>query len=151
MYALTTSHLILSGVVLAVGCAMLATFGLPERVRESAESLPVSSINYDVLPADANLAELERGRVYFAQLCVPCHGLRGDGYGEWAYRVSPRPTDLTSQKVQRRSDEYLFDVISDGLSGTSMKAWKSQLSDRQRMQLVGYLRHLGRAVKPTST
>jgi len=133
----------MSGVGVAVTLAALATFKVPESERESTQALPVSSINYESLPSGANLAELERGRVYFAQLCTACHGIRGDGYGEWAYRISPRPRDLSSSRVQLRSDEYLFEVISNGLVGTSMTAWKSQLTPRQRRQIVGYLRHLG--------
>ncbi|NIQ08997.1 MAG: cytochrome c, partial [Gammaproteobacteria bacterium] len=77
------------------------------------------------------------------QLCAGCHGVRGDGSGEWAYRVTPRPRDLTSARVQNRSDGFLFSAISDGLIGTPMLGWKDQLSQRQRWQIVGYLRHLG--------
>ena len=89
------------------------------------------------------IGELERGRVYYAQVCMPCHGARGDGQGEWAYRVTPRPADLTGQRTQGRSDRELYRIIGDGLPATAMTGWKRRLSDRQLWQLVAYLRHLG--------
>jgi mono/diheme cytochrome c family protein len=131
-----------SGVLLAGLLAALVTQTIPEEDTQVSTSA-VPGLDFKRLELGANLAELERGRVYFAQLCVVCHGERGDGYGEWAYRVTPRPSDLTSKRVQSRSDAYLFNVISEGTTGTSMGGWKHRLSERQRWQLVTYLRHLG--------
>jgi mono/diheme cytochrome c family protein len=85
---------------------------------------------------------LEQGRVYYAQLCMSCHGVRGDGLGEWAYRVAPRPANLTRSRTRNRSDAQLYDIISEGLPGTAMIGWKRQLSDGQRRQLVVYVRSL---------
>jgi mono/diheme cytochrome c family protein len=85
---------------------------------------------------------LEQGRVYYAQLCMPCHGVRGDGLGEWAYRVAPRPANLTGSRTRKRSDAQLYEIISEGLPGTAMIGWERQLSDGQRQQLVAYVRSL---------
>ena len=94
------------------------------------------------LHAGANPLPLEQGRVYYVQLCLPCHGPSGDGRGEWAYRVTPRPANLTSPKTRGRSDAQLFEFISEPMPGTPMIGWKNQLSESQRMQLVSYVRHL---------
>ena len=95
------------------------------------------------LPAGAEPVALEQGRIYYVQLCLPCHGARGDGRGEWAYRVTPRPANLTSARSRARSDAHLFDWVSEPQPGTPMLGWKKQLSESQRRQLVGYVRHLG--------
>ena len=116
---------------------------LPERKVLTVPVQTPLSIDYEVLEQGTNLADLERGRVYYVQLCVSCHGVRGDGRGEWAYRVAPLPSDLTGASVQRRSDEYLFNAISDGLVGTPMVSLKNRLSEPQRWQLVAFVRHLG--------
>jgi mono/diheme cytochrome c family protein len=87
---------------------------------------------------------LEQGRVYYTQLCVSCHGVRGDGAGEWAYRVAPRPADLTRSRTRQRSDAQLYEIISEGLPGTAMIGWRRQLSKEQRLQVVAYVRHLSR-------
>jgi mono/diheme cytochrome c family protein len=134
--------LVFAGVAFAVGISTFIVRTFPERdtVAIASENAPL--IDFAVLEQGANLAELERGRVYYVQLCASCHGARGNGYGEWAYRVKPRPSDLTSAKVQLRSDEYLFKIISDGQVSSPMIGWKDRLSERQRWQVVGYLRHL---------
>jgi high-affinity iron transporter len=94
------------------------------------------------LRAGADPLAIEQGRVYYVQICLPCHGARGDGGGEWAYRVTPRPTNLTSQRTRARSDAELFEIISEPRAGTPMIGWKKQLSEGQRRQLVAYVRHL---------
>jgi len=91
-------------------------------------------------PAAGGLA-LEQGRVYYAQLCMDCHGARGDGQGEWAYRVSPRPPSLRAARVRARSDSELDRFIRDGIPGSPMIG--VTLSDSQRRQLAGYVRYLG--------
>src|SRR5262245_14407077 len=82
---------------------------------------------------------LEQGRVYYAQLCVSCHGVRGDGTGEWAYRVVPRPANLASNRTRKRTDAELYEIVSEGLPGTAMVGWKRQLSEVQRRQIVAYV------------
>ncbi len=134
---------VLGGVVAAVLLAVTTIRWVPEHRAPVDADSDVSSIDYSSLAPGANLADLERGRVYYMQLCSTCHGVRGDGYGEWAYRVTPKPADLTAQRVRQRSDAYLFEVISEGQLGTSMLGWKERLSEIQRRQVIAYLRHLG--------
>ena len=99
-------------------------------------------VDFQILDRDADIASLERGRSYYAQLCIACHGGRGDGLGEWAYRVHPRPADLRSRRIRDRSDEQLYQAISEGLPGTPMRGWKDRLSELQLRQVVLYVRHL---------
>jgi len=97
------------------------------------------------LPAGLDAAWLEQGRGRYAELCLPCHGAHGDGRGPWAYRVTPRPADLTRNVTQARSDAELFAIVSEPRPGTPMIGWKHHLSETERRQLVGYMRHLGGA------
>ena len=102
------------------------------------------TIDFDVLEQGARIADLERGRSYYVQLCLPCHGASGRGDGEWAYRMTPRPADLTRRRTRGRSDEALRAAISDGIAGTAMRGWEDRLSETQIRQVLGYTRHLGR-------
>lgn len=136
--------LVVGGVLLAISSAYLSTIFLPD----DNHVIPPPDVGE---PLDASVKtlqfdpwEVERGRVYFAQLCISCHGVRGDGLGEWAYRVTPYPADLRKARTQGRSDQMLFDIISDGLVGTPMIGWKKQLTEAQRWQLVTYMRTLVR-------
>jgi mono/diheme cytochrome c family protein len=143
--ATRTATLVPVGVALAAALAWLVTEVIPD----NPGGFPVAE---RAAPGEsARLVEtldpvtLEQGRVYYVQLCVACHGVRGDGQGDWAYRVTPRPANLARERTRRRSDAQLYEIISEGLPGTAMIGWKGQLSDRQRRQLVAYVRHLGQA------
>ena len=145
--ASVTAVVVPAGVGLAAFFAWLVTtlspgdpLGFP--VAESA--LPASPAQSAPNQSAQNVdpVALEQGRVYYAQLCMSCHGTHGDGLGEWAYRVAPRPANLTRERTRRRSDAQLYEIISEGLPGTAMIGWKRQLSDGQRRQLVAYVRSL---------
>jgi len=138
--AALTAALVPMGVGLAAALAWLITElgpGEPPSVSVAEREQPA-----DLAPREASVdpIALEQGRVYYAQLCVSCHGVRGDGLGEWAYRVVPRPANLT--RTRQRTDAQLYEIISNGLPGTAMIGWQRQLSERQRQQLVVYVRHL---------
>jgi mono/diheme cytochrome c family protein len=136
---------VVSGVALAVLLATLVTWAMPDENRV----IPAPGVGNAAAPlpyhGEADPGTVEKGRVYYAQICMSCHGVRGDGLGEWAYRVTPRPADLRSMRTQARTNDELFRIITDGLRGTPMIGWKAQLSDAQRRQVVAYLRTLGRA------
>ena len=103
---------------------------------------PYEQIEFEVLPADANVADLERGRSYYMQLCALCHGANGNGYGEFSYRMVPKPADLTNTKIMNKSYTELEAVIRDGIKGTAMAPWNKTLDTVQRNQIVGYIRYL---------
>lgn len=134
--------LTLTGVGLAILFASLATLLLPA----DNHVIPPPGVGESAMPVrlvkQYDPRTLEQGRVYYAQLCLSCHGVRGDGLGEWAYRVTPLPRDLRKARTQNRSDQELFDIISTGMKGTPMIGWQVQLSEAQRWQLVTYLRSL---------
>lgn len=139
----------LTGAIVSTGIAMagsIAWFVSGADPAGESDALPVGAtapIDADHVRAGADPLSLEQGRIYYVQICLHCHGARGDGRGEWAYRVTPRPADLRSRRTQQRSDAELFEIISEPRSGTPMIGWKNQLSEGQRQHLVAYLRHLG--------
>ncbi|HEX6722293.1 MAG TPA: cytochrome c [Burkholderiaceae bacterium] len=124
------------GAALAVA-AVVTAFDAQAAPRSVA--VDAASLRHD----GADALALEQGRVYYVQLCMDCHGARGDGRGAWAYRVTPRPSNLTAVRTQARSDAELFRIVSEPRPGTPMLGWSRQLSESQRHQLVAYLRRLG--------
>jgi cytochrome c oxidase cbb3-type subunit III len=74
------------------------------------------------------------GEKIFASSCSGCHGLDGHG-GERA------PNIASSAKVQRMSDEQIFQVITEGIAGTGMPAFHS-LSEADRRAVIKHLRML---------
>lgn len=123
--------------------AFAAVRFVPEQAMRDPSMRIAQPIDFDVLGPGASLADLERGRSYYVQLCLPCHGASGRGDGEWAYRMTPQPADLTGRPTSGRSGETLRQAISDGIAGTAMRGWEDRLSQTQIRQVVDYVRHLG--------
>ena len=93
----------------------------------------------DPLPDDA--ATIDAGRQAFQTRCAICHGPRGRGDGPAAQTMVPKPFDLTVHVPQHAPGEIHY-WISEGIPGTQMPAWKEQLSDTERWQLVRFLEAL---------
>ena len=136
--------IVCAGLVLAVVLALVVVTFAPEHTLAEPPMKVARPVEFEVLHQGANIADLERGRSYYVQLCLPCHGGSGRGDGEWAYRMTPRPTDLTRERTRKRSDERLLAAIRDGVEGTAMRGWGDRLSDIQLHQVLGFVRHLER-------
>ncbi len=90
------------------------------------------------------------GRKTYDKQCQACHGPEGDGEGEAAYLLYPRPRDLTSGEFRLVStwdsvptDEDLFGAISRGMPCSAMPSW-SHLPEKTRWGLVHYVKTLSR-------
>lgn len=77
-------------------------------------------------PPDRSL--YEKGRFVYQQNCLVCHGERGNGKGELAEQLSPKPRDFRYGMFKYRStpwgklptDDDLLRTIREGRSGTAM-------------------------------
>jgi DMSO reductase family type II enzyme heme b subunit len=90
--------------------------------------------------------DAKNGKAVYDKKCMLCHGEKGDGKGPAAPELSPAPRDFTSGIYKIRStaskipsDQDLFRIITDGMPGTSMPAWKV-LPEKDRWDLVAYLK-----------
>lgn len=81
------------------------------------------------------------GRATYRERCLACHGERGRGDGPSAAALDPRPADLLLHAPQHPDGELFF-FISRGVPGSAMPAWRSVLAERERWELVHYLREL---------
>jgi DMSO reductase family type II enzyme heme b subunit len=94
----------------------------------------------------AQAGEANAGKAVYETKCAGCHGEKGDGKGAAAELLRPAPRDFTSGIYKIRStankvptDKDLFDVITNGMPGTSMPPW-SVLPEKDRWNLVAYLK-----------
>ena len=91
---------------------------------------------------------IAHGAQIYAQNCAVCHGTNGDGKGEAAAFLLPKPRDLvaanyrlrTTQTGELPTDEDLFRSISLGMPGTPMPPWRHILTDSDRWALVEYVK-----------
>ena len=90
----------------------------------------------------------ERGESVYARSCTACHGDLGDGKGQAAPYLDPRPRDFTSAMFKFRStpsgelpsDADLLRVIENGIPGSQMPAWKNLLTVGERADVVAYIK-----------
>jgi mono/diheme cytochrome c family protein len=93
------------------------------------------------------IGNANRGKPLYERYCMFCHGARGDGRGENAPHLDPKPRDFTLAKFKCRStpsgslplDSDLYATISRGLYGTGMPSW-NPLTREQRADLVAYIK-----------
>ncbi len=97
-------------------------------------------------PTDA--ASMENGKEVYEQKCLWCHGEKGDGKGITYDRVNPKPRDFTkgtykfrtTQSGEIPTDYDIFRSITKGLSGTTMYSWEKALPEKDRWDLVAYVK-----------
>lgn len=126
-----------------------------------AQSIPVEGAAYipgagaPLNPVPADETSMARGAQLYAIHCQMCHGDAGQGTGVIsAFLVKKKPTDLTSELVQSKSDGSLFLAISNGIFNSNnslfpdiefsgqMPALNENLTVRERWDVVNYLRTL---------
>jgi cytochrome c oxidase cbb3-type subunit 2 len=87
------------------------------------------------------------GKEHYRRYCVGCHGPGGDGQGENAMWISPKPRDFTAAVFECRStptgtlptDEDLFGSVTRGFVTTNMPPWLP-LTAQTRVDAVAYIK-----------
>ncbi len=117
-----------------------------------ATMLPISTLLLaSVQPEQTRIGALSgdsgRGKTLYRRFCVGCHGKDGDGLGENAAYLDPRPRDFTACTFKCRStptgslplDSDLFATLSRGIHASAMPSWIA-LMPQQRADLVAYIK-----------
>lgn len=88
------------------------------------------------------------GAKTYKRFCIGCHGVLGDGEGENAPWIDPKPRNFTLAVFRCRStptgtlplDSDLYDTIGRGMINSNMPQWRP-LTDQDRVNLVAYVKH----------
>lgn len=73
-----------------------------------------------------------RGGFLFHANCAPCHGQSGDGKGDRAYFINPKPRNFLLPASRRWLNRpTLFEIISKGSLGTDMPSWDKVFDDQE--------------------
>jgi mono/diheme cytochrome c family protein len=118
---------------------------------EAAQELLLSQ-NLPVKPAAGDQVAigpgetLTRGRVLYAEHCLHCHGVTGDGNGPTAQYLKPKPRDyrlglfkFTSTRNQSRAQRGdLARIVENGIPGTYMPSFKL-LTAEESTAIVEYV------------
>lgn len=98
-------------------------------------------------PFPANAENLAAGQETYTENCVLCHGDKGKGDGIAGRTSKIPPANFTDPKLMAaETDGSLFWKMSEGRG--PMPTWKETLSDKERWQLVDYIRKLNKDANP---
>jgi mono/diheme cytochrome c family protein len=94
-----------------------------------------------------NTGSSENAKYNYRRFCVGCHGDYGDGNGENAVWLDPKPRDFTIATFKCRStltgtlptDQVLYDTIGRGLTNSNMPIW-NHFSKQEKADLVAYIK-----------
>ena len=89
-------------------------------------------------PFAGNEDAVKLGKKLYKQNCAICHGNKGLGDGIAGMSLKPKPTNLTTAKFNKQTDGAIFWKLTEGKS--PMPSYKNTLSEKQRWQLVTYMR-----------
>jgi cytochrome c oxidase cbb3-type subunit 2 len=96
------------------------------------------------------------GQKLYGRYCVGCHGADGDGQGENAPWIDPKPRDFTAAVFKCRStvsgnlptDQDLYNSVTRGFVTTNMPPWVA-LTPQNRADLVAYIKTFSRRWQAT--
>src|SRR5271170_3678169 len=120
---------------------MLGAFGV-------ALAIPGAAVAQDAGAHAAGLTgNAAAGKEDYRRWCVGCHGKEGNGEGENAPYLDPKPRDFTEALFRWRStptgtlptDQDLYDTITRGVVDTLMPTWRP-LTPQTRVDLIAYIK-----------
>ena len=141
--------------LIAAGCKPTGKQPTSSKVTKTpvVASLPASvKVTFSDLPVppepDVTAQFIERGKTVYAQNCLACHGVKGDGKGDAAAFLLLRPRSFVQANFRLRStppshlptDMDLFRSVSLGLPCTPMPPWRVNLSEDDRWAVVEYIK-----------
>ena len=109
-------------------------------VAATARSLAADLIKaYPITLAPAKPLNFARGQALYTQNCLSCHGANGDGKGPAALGLVPPAIAFSDKnRARERSVFALYQVIEQGISGTSMASF-GVLPPEDRWDLALYV------------
>jgi high-affinity iron transporter len=94
---------------------------------------------YPIPVAPKALPNLARGASLYAAQCAACHGAAGHGDGTLAATLDPKPIAFSdAERAQSRSLMALYQVVSQGVAGTSMASFAA-LPEADRWDLAFFI------------
>jgi mono/diheme cytochrome c family protein len=119
--------------------ALLIVSGTKSIAQEISWSAPEYSSSLKN-PFAGNTKATNEGKEIYGQMCVLCHGDKGQGNGEAGTALMPHPANLLALNVGNQPDGAIFWKITNGKA--PMATYFEILTDDQRWKLVNYIREL---------
>ncbi len=111
----------------------------------------LAALAFAAFPAVAAVGDVKNGETIYMKKCWWCHGKEGEADGPGAKFMIPPPRNFADGVYKYKAsppksdlvrDEDLFNMITNGMPGTSMPSWKEVLADKERWDLVTFIKTL---------
>jgi high-affinity iron transporter len=114
--------------------------GEPDQIASVCRTLAADLVvAYPVPLAPTKTPDMARARVLYERNCMSCHGQSGNADGPGSVGLDPPPIAFTDkERAKERSVFGLYQVIGQGLDGTSMASYGS-LPPEDRWALAFYV------------
>ncbi len=145
--------------LLGIGALALAFWSAPRNLRRVRQIVPigVAAVLLGCLIAGSGFATLStqgvtrnpvaptresvaRGREIYAERCAMCHGDSGRGDGPFGLGLNPKPADFRVHLAAGHTDVQLFEWITNGVPGTAMPRFGSELGETDRWNAINYVK-----------
>jgi cytochrome c oxidase cbb3-type subunit 2 len=105
------------------------------------------TISATVMSLPSTPAQVERGKGVYERRCIGCHGVKGDGNGDAATFLDPRPRNFTLGSFKFRTtpsgslptDGDLYRTLTRGVRWTAMPTWH-ELPEKDRIAVIAYIK-----------
>ncbi len=121
----------------------------PKDSTPNAKISEVSALKSSPASTKTSIASIENGKkLYEEKTCALCHG--ASGKADTPTGQAMKATNLTLGKFQHNTENleataYIVKVIENGVPGTAMASFKSQIPiEQDRKDLAEYVRSLGK-------
>ncbi len=91
-------------------------------------------------PLPPTRESIARGGEIYAERCATCHGESGRGDGPLGFGLNPKPADFRVHLAAGHTDAQLFDFVTNGVPGTAMPRFASELSETDRWNVINYIK-----------
>lgn len=115
-------------------------FSVPVDGREFAQAREIEQGYKNPVAADA--ASEERGKKLFETFCFPCHGMKGEGFGNVVKKGFTPPPQLTGSHTRGLTDGYIYSYVRHG--GAIMPPYGFGLHPHDTWDVINYVRRLQR-------
>lgn len=134
------------GACLVLGMCVFASGRVAAQQAESAPWIVPPDAKKVKNPFPPTPELLADGQQLFTDNCVLCHGEKGIGDGPGAKAIKVKPANFTDAKLMAtETDGSLYWKMTNGRG--PMPSWKDTLTDKERWELVDYIRKLTKDAK----
>ena len=88
-----------------------------------------------------DMVMVARGEEVYATYCLSCHGANLRGDGPLAESLNPPPVDFDAPHTKIHPDADLIYWIKNGMQGTAMPGFNSQLTDQEIRDVIAFIQN----------